>query len=71
MLDTRGATQVRRDVSLDFHATREQADVDPPFVITRMVSLEEGPDYYKKFRDKEDGVIKVVLKPDRNVTGRA
>jgi threonine dehydrogenase-like Zn-dependent dehydrogenase len=27
------------------------------------VSLEEGPAMYKTFRDKEDGCIKVVLKP--------
>ena len=28
-------------------------------------SLEEAPAMYKKFRDKEDGVIKVVLRPGR------
>ena len=26
-------------------------------------SLEDGPELYKTFRDKEDGCIKVVLKP--------
>jgi threonine dehydrogenase-like Zn-dependent dehydrogenase len=36
---------------------------DPAFVITHRASLEEGPDLYKKFRDKDDGCIKVVLKP--------
>jgi len=25
--------------------------------------LEDGPELYKKFRDKEDGCIKVVLRP--------
>ncbi len=25
--------------------------------------LEDGPELYKTFRDKEDGCIKVVLKP--------
>ena len=38
--------------------------IDPSFVITHTVSLEEGPDYYKTFRDKHDGCIKVVLKPE-------
>ncbi|MBU0838510.1 MAG: alcohol dehydrogenase, partial [Gammaproteobacteria bacterium] len=27
------------------------------------VSLEQGPEMYKTFRDKHDGCIKVVLKP--------
>ena len=37
--------------------------IDPSFVVTHTASLEEGPDLYKTFRDKEDGCIKVVLKP--------
>jgi len=27
--------------------------------------LEDAPEMYKKFRDKKDGVIKVVLRPGR------
>ncbi|BAF86824.1 IMP dehydrogenase [Azorhizobium caulinodans ORS 571] len=41
----------------------EDGDFDPSFVITHRASLEEGPDLYAKFRDKQDGCIKVVLKP--------
>jgi threonine dehydrogenase-like Zn-dependent dehydrogenase len=41
----------------------EEGDIDPSFVITHRASLEEGPELYKTFRDKEDGCIKVVLKP--------
>ncbi len=37
--------------------------IDPSFVITHTVRLEDGPEMYKTFRDKEDGCIKVVLKP--------
>ena len=37
--------------------------IDPSFVITHTVPLERGPEMYKTFRDKEDGCIKVVLKP--------
>jgi threonine dehydrogenase-like Zn-dependent dehydrogenase len=42
----------------------EDKVIDPSFVITHTVSLDEGPDLYKTFRDKEDGCIKVVLKPE-------
>lgn len=40
-----------------------EGKLDPSFVITHQGSLADGPDLYKKFRDKEDGCIKVVLKP--------
>jgi len=39
------------------------AQIDPSFVITHRVPLEEAPQMYKTCRDKEDGCIKVVLKP--------
>jgi threonine dehydrogenase-like Zn-dependent dehydrogenase len=41
----------------------QEGRIDPSFVITHTASLEEGPELYRKFRDKEDGCIKVVLKP--------
>ncbi len=41
----------------------EKGDIDPSFVITHKVSLEEGPEMYKTFRDREDGCIKVVMNP--------
>ena len=41
----------------------ESGAIDPSFVITHNVSLDEGPEMYKTFRDKKDGCIKVVLKP--------
>ena len=37
--------------------------IDPSFVITHKVSLQDAPKMYKIFRDKQDGCIKVVLKP--------
>ncbi|MDB5409796.1 MAG: glutathione-dependent formaldehyde dehydrogenase [Rhodospirillales bacterium] len=37
--------------------------IDPSFVITHMVGLDQGPEMYKAFRDKQDGCIKVVIKP--------
>lgn len=38
-------------------------EIDPSFVITDRGSLEDGPELYRKFRDKKDGCIKVVLRP--------
>src|SRR5215213_4365077 len=38
-------------------------EIDPSFVVTHTCSLDDGPEMYKTFRDKEDGCIKVVLKP--------
>ena len=41
----------------------EQGDIDPSFVITHTVSLDEAPGAYKMFRDKTDNCIKVVIQP--------
>ena len=41
----------------------EEGQIDPSFVITHRLKLEDGPRAYKAFRDKRDGCIKVVLKP--------
>jgi threonine dehydrogenase-like Zn-dependent dehydrogenase len=41
----------------------EAGEIDPSFVITHKVPIDQGPDMYKTFRDKDDGCIKVVLKP--------
>jgi threonine dehydrogenase-like Zn-dependent dehydrogenase len=39
-------------------------EIDPSFVITHRMSLSEAPQAFAKFRNKEDGCIKVVLKPN-------
>ena len=41
----------------------EKGEIDPSFVITHRLRLDDAPGAYKTFRDKEDGCIKVVLKP--------
>ncbi len=41
----------------------EKGEIDPSFVITHRLSLEQAPEAYKTFRDKEDGCIKVVMTP--------
>ncbi|ANY78047.1 glutathione-dependent formaldehyde dehydrogenase [Microvirga ossetica] len=57
-----GQTHVNR-WSDDLLRRIEKGQIDPSFVITHTVSLDEGPDMYKVFRDKQDGCIKVVIKP--------
>jgi threonine dehydrogenase-like Zn-dependent dehydrogenase len=41
----------------------EDGKIDPSFVITHRLKLDQAPVGYKTFRDKEDGCIKVVLQP--------
>jgi threonine dehydrogenase-like Zn-dependent dehydrogenase len=41
----------------------QQGEIDPGFVITHTLPLDEAPQGYKMFRDKEDDCMKVVLKP--------
>src|ERR1700761_5842631 len=41
-----------------------KGEIDPSFLITHRVSLEEGPDAYKTLRDKKEGCIKVVMRPN-------
>jgi len=42
----------------------EDRKIDPSFVISHRIPLAEAPDAYVKFRDKTDGCIKVVIKPE-------
>jgi threonine dehydrogenase-like Zn-dependent dehydrogenase len=57
-----GQTHVNRWTD-DLLRRIQEGQIDPSFVITHTVSLDDGPAMYKTFRDKEDGCIKVVLKP--------
>lgn len=41
----------------------EQGTIDPSFVITHRLKLEQAPEAYQTFRDKEDKCIKVMLTP--------
>ena len=43
----------------------QEGQIDPSFVVTHTASLEDGPRMYTTFRDKQDGCIKVVLKPQQ------
>jgi threonine dehydrogenase-like Zn-dependent dehydrogenase len=57
-----GQTHVNRWTD-DLLRRIQEGQIDPSFVITHRMRLEDGPSMYKTFRDKEDGCIKVVLKP--------
>jgi len=58
-----GQTHVNRWTD-DLLRRIEEGQIDPSFVITHTVALQDGPEMYRTFRDKEDGCIKVVLKPN-------
>jgi len=57
-----GQTHVNRWTD-DLLRRIQEGQIDPSFVITHTVGLEDGPAMYKTFRDKQDGCVKVVLKP--------
>jgi threonine dehydrogenase-like Zn-dependent dehydrogenase len=41
----------------------EERKIDPSFIVTHTMPLEDGPGMYRTFRNKQDGCIKTVLKP--------
>lgn len=41
----------------------QKGSIDPAFVVTHRLGLEDAPRAYRMFRDKQDSCIKVVLKP--------
>jgi threonine dehydrogenase-like Zn-dependent dehydrogenase len=41
----------------------QQGEIDPTFVITHRLKLDQAPGAYRIFRDKQDSCIKVVLTP--------
>lgn len=57
-----GQTHVHRYVEPLMNKIQE-GQIDPSFVITHRVKLDDAPEMYKTFRDRKDGCIKVVLKP--------
>jgi threonine dehydrogenase-like Zn-dependent dehydrogenase len=57
-----GQTHVQRWTA-DLLRRIEEEQIDPSFVITHEAPLEQGPEMYRTFRDKQDSCIKVVLKP--------
>jgi len=57
-----GQTHVHRYLRPLLERIRK-GDIDPSFVITHRLKLEDAPQAYRTFRDKAEECIKVVLKP--------
>jgi len=41
----------------------QKGDIDPSFVITHRMRLQDAPDGYKMFSERRNGCIKIILKP--------
>jgi threonine dehydrogenase-like Zn-dependent dehydrogenase len=41
----------------------QNGEIDPSFLITHRVKIDEAPDMYRRFRNHQDGCVKVVLNP--------
>jgi threonine dehydrogenase-like Zn-dependent dehydrogenase len=41
----------------------QKGDIDPSFVITHRMRLDDAPEAFQMFNDKQDECMKVVLKP--------
>jgi threonine dehydrogenase-like Zn-dependent dehydrogenase len=57
-----GQTHVQRYMK-PLLARIEQGELDPSFVITHRLPLDEAPAGYAMFLDKQDECVKVVLSP--------
>jgi threonine dehydrogenase-like Zn-dependent dehydrogenase len=44
-----------------------RGEIDPTFVITHRLRIDQAPEAYRTFRDKKDDCIKVVLKPHEDL----
>lgn len=45
----------------------ERGEIDPTFIITHRLPLDDAPAAYRLFRDKQDGCVKVVMQPGATV----
>jgi threonine dehydrogenase-like Zn-dependent dehydrogenase len=41
----------------------ERGEIDPSFIITHRVTLDDAPRMYRTFREKQDDCVKVVMRP--------
>ncbi len=57
-----GQTHVQKYLPLLFEKI-ENGEIDPSFIITHEMSLDDAPQGYEMFKHKHDSCIKVVLKP--------
>lgn len=57
-----GQTHVKKYLPLLFDKI-EKGEIDPSFIITHEMKLDDAPKGYEMFKEKHDNCIKVVLKP--------
>jgi threonine dehydrogenase-like Zn-dependent dehydrogenase len=57
-----GQTHVQRYMK-PLYERIQKGEIDPGFIITHRVGLEEVPEAYQIFRDKEADCVKVVVRP--------
>jgi threonine dehydrogenase-like Zn-dependent dehydrogenase len=57
-----GQTHVNRWTD-DLLQRIQNGEIDAGFIISHNVSLADGPEMYKVFREKQDGCVKVVMQP--------
>jgi threonine dehydrogenase-like Zn-dependent dehydrogenase len=57
-----GQTHVMRYMAPLLERIRH-GEIDPSFVITHRLTLEDAPNAYEMFRDKRDECVKVVMRP--------
>ena len=48
----------------------QNGEIDPSYIITHRLALDEAPHGYEIFRNKQEGCIKVVLKPHTRAAAR-
>lgn len=48
----------------------QNGEIDPSFIITHKMSLDDAPAGYEMFKHKKDNCIKIVLKPNGDVSPR-
>jgi threonine dehydrogenase-like Zn-dependent dehydrogenase len=41
----------------------QEGQIDPTFIITHRMRLDDAPEGYRIFRDKQDECVKVVMRP--------
>jgi len=41
----------------------EKGEIDPTYIISHRITLDEVPDMYKVWRDKQQNVTKIVIDP--------
>jgi len=48
----------------------KSGEIDPTFVVSHKAKLSDTPELYKRFYNRENGVIKLFLRPDSYIPGR-